>query len=83
MANQGMKQRRTKKIKKFTNRMSSRLLFVFSVVLIFMTVLIGRIVYLNHTDGVRYEKKSFHSRLTQVLRYLTREEAYLTEMVRY
>ena len=57
MANQGMKQRRTKKIKKFTNRMSSRLLFVFSVVLIFMTVLIGRIVYLNHTDGVRYEKK--------------------------
>ncbi len=57
MANQGMKQRRTKKIKKFTNRMSSRLLFVFSVILIFMTVLIGRIVWLNHTDGVRYEKK--------------------------
>ncbi|SHO49960.1 peptidoglycan D,D-transpeptidase FtsI family protein [Anaerocolumna xylanovorans] len=50
-------QRKVKPIKKFTNRMSARLMFVFGVVLALMSVLIVRIATLNHTDGVRYEKR--------------------------
>lgn len=57
MENRRGNPRKAKPIKKFTNRMSARLLFVFGVVLTLMSLLIVRIATLNHTDGVRYEKK--------------------------
>lgn len=57
MENRGVTRRKAKSIKKFTNRMSARLMFVFAIVLALMSVLIVRIVKLNNTDGVRYEKK--------------------------
>ncbi|MGN6710001.1 peptidoglycan D,D-transpeptidase FtsI family protein [Anaerocolumna jejuensis] len=57
MENRGVTRRKAKPIKKFTNRMSARLMFVFAIVLTLMSVLIVRIVKLNNTDGVRYEKR--------------------------
>ncbi|MBE5961503.1 MAG: penicillin-binding protein 2 [Lachnospiraceae bacterium] len=51
--------RKTKnsKVKKFTARMQSKLLFVLCVIIGMMCVLIGRLVYLNNKDGERYEKR--------------------------
>lgn len=57
MGNQGVKQRKNKTIKKFTHRMSTRLMFVFGVILLLMSLLIVRIAKLGQTDGVRYEKR--------------------------
>ena len=50
MENRGVTRRKAKSIKKFTNRMSARLMFVFAIVLALMSVLIVRIVKLNNTD---------------------------------
>lgn len=57
MKKQEVNPRKAKPLKKFTNRMSARLMFVFTIILALMGVLIVRIAELNHTDGVRYEKK--------------------------
>ncbi len=46
-----------KRIKKFTGKMQAKLLLVFCVMIIALMVLIGRLVYLNRTDGERYAKK--------------------------
>ncbi len=45
------------KIKKFSTKMQAKLLLVFCVIIIAMLGLIGRLVYLNRTDGDRYAKK--------------------------
>lgn len=52
-----MTQRKSKILKKFTNRMSARLMLIFAIVLVLMSTLIVRIIMLNNTDGVRYEKR--------------------------
>lgn len=57
MENREVNRRKAKPIKKFTNRMSARLMLVFAIVLVLMSLLIVRIVELNRTDGVRYEKR--------------------------
>lgn len=44
-------------LRKFKSFMRRKLFFVFSVVIIAMCVLIGRLIYLNHSDGERYEKR--------------------------
>lgn len=46
-----------KKLKKFTTKMQAKLLLVFCVLIIGMLLLIGRIVYINQTDGERYAKR--------------------------
>lgn len=51
------RQPKKKKIKKFTSRMQAKLLLVFCVLLALMVTLIGRLIYLNHKDGARYEKR--------------------------
>lgn len=45
------------KIKKFTGKMQAKLLLVFCIMIIALTALIGRLVYLNRTDGERYAKR--------------------------
>ena len=57
MKKQGVNPRKVKPLKKFTHRMSARLMFIFTIILALMGLLIVRIAELNHTDGVRYEKK--------------------------
>lgn len=51
--------RRTKerKLRKFNSRMQASLLLVFCIIIIVFLVLIGRLFYLNNTDGDRYTKK--------------------------
>ncbi|MDF2952161.1 MAG: hypothetical protein K0S18_1744, partial [Anaerocolumna sp.] len=46
-----------KKLKKFTSKMQGKLLLVFCIMILAMGCLIGRIVYLNRTDGDRYAKR--------------------------
>ncbi len=46
-----------RKVKKFTNKMQAKLLLVFCIILMAMTGLVGRLVYINRTDGERYAKK--------------------------
>lgn len=52
-----VRNRRDKKIRKFTNKMQAKLLLVFCVIIIAFFSLIGRLIYLNQKDGERYEKK--------------------------
>lgn len=51
------RQPKKKKLKKFNSRMQAKLLLVFCVLLAVMVTLIGRLIYLNHKDGARYEKR--------------------------
>lgn len=46
-----------KKLKKFTVKMQAKLLLVFCILLIGLVGLIGRLIYLNRTDGEKYEKR--------------------------
>ena len=46
-----------KRIRKFTGKMQAKLLLVFCVMIIAMIILIGRLVFLNRTDGERYAKR--------------------------
>ncbi|MFV0342235.1 MAG: penicillin-binding transpeptidase domain-containing protein [Anaerocolumna sp.] len=46
-----------KKIKKFTNRMRGKLMFIFVLLTLFMLGLIARLFVINYTDGERYEKR--------------------------
>ncbi|MBQ8663261.1 MAG: penicillin-binding protein 2 [Eubacterium sp.] len=48
--------RRRKSIKKLSNRMRKKLFQVFFLILIAVCVLIGRIIYIQMTDGDKYEK---------------------------
>ena len=50
------KRRRIKPNKKILKRMQRKLWFVFGVVCILFVILIGRIMYIQHTSGDRYEK---------------------------
>ncbi len=54
-----MTRRRTKeqKIKKFTSKMQASLLLVFCAIILIFILLIGRLFYINKTDGDRYAKK--------------------------
>lgn len=52
-----MKKTSNQSIKKFKSFMRKKLFFFFSVIILVMCVLIGRLVYLNHSDGERYEKR--------------------------
>ena len=54
-----MTRRRTKeqKIKKFSPKMQASLLLVFCAIILIFIMLIGRLFYLNKTDGERYAKK--------------------------
>lgn len=52
-----MRKTSVKKIKKFTNRMRGNLMFVFFVLIAALIGLIGRLFFISHTDGERYEKK--------------------------
>jgi stage V sporulation protein D (sporulation-specific penicillin-binding protein) len=47
----------SKKIKKFTVKMQAKLLLVFCILLIGLVGLIGRLIYLNRTNGEKYEKR--------------------------
>jgi len=49
--------RKSKKIKKFTIKMQAKLLLVFCILLICLVGLIGRLIYLNRTDGEKYKKR--------------------------
>ena len=49
--------RRKKPVKKFTRRMRAKLMVLFSGILFLLCVLIGRLMYIEHTDGDKYEKK--------------------------
>lgn len=46
-----------RKIKKFTNRMRGKLMFIFFIMIISMIGLIVRLFFIGHTDGERYEKR--------------------------
>ncbi len=46
-----------KKMKKFTNRMRGKLMFIFFLLIVSMIGLIVRLFIINHTDGERYEKR--------------------------
>ncbi len=46
-----------RKIKKFTNRMRGKLMFIFFFLVAAMIGLIVRLFFINHTDGERYEKR--------------------------
>ena len=46
-----------RKIKKFTIKMQAKLLLVFCIVIIAIVGLIGRLIYLNRTDGEKYKKR--------------------------
>lgn len=48
--------RRRKPIKKLSNRMRKKLFQLFFLILIVVCVLIGRIIYIQLTDGEKYEK---------------------------
>jgi stage V sporulation protein D (sporulation-specific penicillin-binding protein) len=60
-----------KKLKKFTTKMQAKLLLVFCILIIAMVGLIGRLVYINRTDGERYEKRvlSQQTYTSQVIPY--------------
>ena len=49
--------RRKRPVKKFTRRMRAKLMVLFSGILFLLCVLIGRLMYIEHTDGDKYEKK--------------------------
>lgn len=51
------KEARERKIKKFSAKMQAKLLFVFCVMVIAMLALVGRLVYINRTDGDSYAKR--------------------------
>lgn len=51
------KQGKKKEPKKFRIFMKHKLLFIFVIFILLMCVLIGRLIYLNHTDGEKYEKR--------------------------
>lgn len=48
--------RKKKRIKKFLKRMQKKLIFLFLIITIALTGLIGRLMYIEHTKGDRYEK---------------------------
>lgn len=54
-----MTRRRTKeqKIRKFSSKMQASLLLVFCVIIMLFILLMGRLFYINKTDGERYAKK--------------------------
>lgn len=47
-----------KKIKKFSGKMQANLLLVFCILILLFSTLIGRVVYINKSDGKRYEKRA-------------------------
>ena len=46
-----------KEPKRFKNFMKHKLLFVFFLIILLMCGLVGRLIYLNNTDGQRYAKR--------------------------
>lgn len=46
-----------RKLKKFTNRMRGKLMFIFFVLIICMIGLMVRLFFIGYTDGERYEKR--------------------------
>lgn len=52
-----MNTKNSKKFKKFTIKMQAKLLLVFCILIIGLVGLIGRLIYLNRTDGEKYEKR--------------------------
>lgn len=51
------KQGKKKEVKKFRLFMKHKLLFIFILIIALMCGLIGRLIYLNHKDGEKYEKR--------------------------
>lgn len=49
--------RNGRKLKKFTVKMQAKLLLVFCILIMGLVGLIGRLIYLNRTDGEKYEKR--------------------------
>lgn len=62
---------RERKTKKFTSSMQTKLLLVFSVIILSLVGLIGRLIYIVNTDGERYAKQvlSRQSYVSAVLPY--------------
>ncbi len=52
-----MTKRKKKQTVKFSYRMRTKLVVLFSIILIGMGVLIGRLMYIEYTSGDKYEKK--------------------------
>lgn len=52
-----IKNRKTRKIKKFTNKMQANLLLVFCIIIIGLIVIIGKMTFLTQKDGEQYAKK--------------------------
>lgn len=49
--------RRKKKVKKFNRKMRAKLMALFSVIVVVMCGLIGRLMYIEYTSGEKYTKK--------------------------
>lgn len=59
------------KIKKFTWKMQKSLMVVFCVFLIIISVLVGRVIYLNYAQGERYQK------------YVLSQQSYVSNVLPY
>lgn len=66
-----MAKRKKKQIVKFSYRMRTKLVVLFSGIVIALGVLIGRLMYIEHTSGDKYEKKvlSLQSYDSQIIPY--------------
>ncbi len=52
-----MAEKARKKLKKFTNLMQIKLMAIFALILIFLAILLGIVVYINFTSGSAYARK--------------------------
>lgn len=56
MADRKQKTRRKRPVRKFTRKMKSKLFVLYTLLLVFFCVLIGRLMYIEYTSGAKYQK---------------------------
>ena len=61
--------RRKRPAKKLSRKMKTKLIVLFGIIIVGLVVLIGRLMYIQYSDGEKYEKRVLYSHMT-VLHFL-------------